>query len=388
MENGLLTITRIMSGASQTVISDEARTKWAARILAFMGIASFAVTWRVWTPYRTYPAIPYIPWLHPSAVSVGVFALACVGLLASLWNRFRKAGLLVFFLCTAFLVLEDQSRLLAYIYISLVAAVCLLFDRLDCFRLALPFVYFWAGFHKFNGQYLTRVFPWVFFTPHITHWLSYLGHWRLMAAASAACELSVAPLLFWRRSRRWGVYLAVSLHLLILVLIGPLGSNVCQCVWAWNAAMAAWIVVLFWNFNEPIRLFPVRDVMRGVVIFLFVVTPILNMFSLWDDGASFHQFSGIAVDAYLQIPQGRESELPRSAREVMADGRVYFSPWAVKDTNADSYASERVYRGIFRQVCRQAPDLTLVIVKPAWPSGRTTNKRESCPTLSTDSPVH
>lgn len=370
------------------MISGEARTRWAVGILAFMGIASFAVTWRMWTPYRTYPAFPYFPWLHPSAVSVGVLTFACVGLLASLWDRFRKAGLVVFFLCTAFLVLEDQSRLLAYVYIGLFAAVCLFADRLDCLRLALMFVYFWAGLHKLNGQYLTRVFAWVFFTPRITHWLSYLGHWRLMAAVSALLELGVAPLLFWRRSRRWGVCLAVSIHLIVLVLIGPLGMNDYQCVWAWNVAMAAWVVVLFWNLDGPIRLSPVRSVMSYTTIFLFGLTPILNMFSLWDDGASFHQFSGAAVDAYLEIPQGEARELPRSAQEVMVENRVYFSSWAVKDTNADSYAAERVYRGVFRQLCRQAPDLTLVIVKAEWPSGRTTDKRESCPALSTNSPAH
>jgi hypothetical protein len=380
----------MIENRTEAVISDEARTRWAVRILAFMGIASFAVTWRVWTPYRTYPAVPLIAWLHPSAVSVGVLAFACVGLLASLWDRFRKAGLVVFFLCTAFLVLEDQSRLLAYAYIGLFAAACLFTDRLDCFRWGLIFVYFWAGFHKLNAQYLTRVFPWVFFTPRITHWLSHLGHWRLMALASALMELGIAPLLFWRRSRRWGIYLAVSMHLSIVVLLSPLGLNIYPCVWAWNVAMAAWVVVLFWNFDEPTRLSPVRSVMGVAVILLFVLMPILNMFSLWDDGASFHQFSGAAVDAYMEIPQGKAWELPQSAREVMVGDRVYFSPWAVNDNNSDSYASERVYRGVFRQVCRQAPDLTLVIVStPKWSSGRiTTDKRESCPTLSTDSPAH
>ena len=372
--------------STYTVISDETRTKWAVRILAFMAIASFAVTWRVWTPYRTYPAVPYIPWLHPSAVSVGVLAFACLGLLASLQDRFRKEGLVVFLLCTTVLILEDQSRLSTYIYIGLFAALCLLVDRLDCFRLALILVYFWAGFHKLNVHYLTRVFPWAFFTPRFTHWLSNLGHWRLMAAASALLELGIAPLLFWRRSRRWGIYLAVSMHLIILVLIGPLGMNYFQDVWAWNVGMAAWVVVLFWNFNEPTRLSPVRDATRGAVILLFGLLPILNMFSLWDDYPSFHPFSGGTIDAYLEISQGEEPKLPRSARDVMVGDRVYFSPWSINDTNADAYPAERVYRGIFWQVCRQVPDLILVIVsKPEWPSGKTTDKRESCPTLSTDS---
>jgi hypothetical protein len=247
--------------------------------------------------------------------------------------------------------------------------------------LALIFFYFWAGVHKLNAQYLTRVFPLVFFTPPITHWLSYLGHWRLMATATALLELGIAPLLFWRRSRRRGICLVVSMHLIILALIGPLGTNGYQCVWAWNVAMAAWVVVLFWNFDEPTRLSPVHSVMGYAVIFLFGLTPILNMFSLWDDGASFHPFSGAAVDAYLEVPQGEAPKLPGSAQEVMVGDRVYFSPWAVKDTNGDSYAAERAYRGVFRQVCRQVPELTLVMNKTEWPSGRTTEKRESCPTL-------
>ena len=55
-----------------------------------------------------------------------------------------------------------NARLSDYIYIELVAALCFLFDRLDCLRLALILVYFWAGFHKLNVHYLTQVFPWVF----------------------------------------------------------------------------------------------------------------------------------------------------------------------------------------------------------------------------------
>ena len=130
------------------------------------------------------------------------------------------------------------------------------------------------------------------------------------------------------------------------------------------------------NSDEPTRLFPVRDVMQGIVIILFGLMPILNLFSLWDDYLSFHPFSGATMNAYLEIPQGEEPKLPRSARDVMVGDRVYFFSWSMKDTNTDGYIAERVYRGIFRQVCRQVPDSTLVIVsKPEWPSGRTTEKR-------------
>jgi hypothetical protein len=75
------------SSIGSTLISDEARTKWAVRILAFMLLAQLALTWRGFTPYRTYPAVPYISWLQLNAFSVVVLAFACLGLLASLWDR-------------------------------------------------------------------------------------------------------------------------------------------------------------------------------------------------------------------------------------------------------------------------------------------------------------
>ena len=206
-----------------------------------------------------------------------------------------------------------------------------------------------------------------------------------MAAASALLELGIAPLLFWRRSRRWGIYLALSMHLIILVLIGPVfsghlgmerrhGSVGCSFVLEFQRADAPFSSPRCDTGHRDHSLWPNAD-----------TQPVLT----WDDYPSIHPFSGATMNAYMEIPQGEEPKLPRSARDVMLSDRVYFFSRSMKDTNTDGYPAERVYRGIFRQVCRQVPDLTLVIVsKPEWPSGRTTDKRESCPTLSTDSPAH
>lgn len=100
--------------------------------------------------------------------------------------------------------------------------------------------------------------------------------------------------------------------------------------------MAAWVVVLFWNLDEPIRLSP--DLMQGVVLLFFVLLPFFNMFSLWDEDLSFHQFSGATVAAYSEVPQGEVSKLPQSARYVMVGDRVYFSTWSDKDTRIGAFS--------------------------------------------------
>lgn len=199
-----------------------------------------------------------------------------------------------------------------------------------------------------------------------------------MALSSALLEVSAAALLFSRRGRHFGVLAVATIHAIALILIGPIGMRYAPVVWPWNVAMVAYVVTLFWNYDGS--LFPVRDMMQGVAILLFGLLPILNLFSLWDAYLSFHAFSGGTMEGYLQIPQGKETELPPAARRVLIGNRVAFVNWSMADTRASAYPAERVYRYIFKETCKTAPDATLVIVsKPEWPSGRRTETLESCP---------
>jgi hypothetical protein len=212
-------------------------------------------------------------------------------------------------------------------------------------------------------HYFRDVFPWVFFTPSVTHWLSFLTiHPRvvtIMALASALVEVGAAAFLFLRRTRRLGVLVIAAIHIVALVLIGPLGIGYAPVVWPWNFAMVAYAFILFWNYEGT--LFPVRDRMQAVAVVLFGFLPILNLFSLWDAYLSFHAFSGATMEGYLEIPKGKETELPPVARRVLQGNRVAFVNWSLADTGASAYPAERVYRNIFRQTCKTTPDASLVI---------------------------
>jgi hypothetical protein len=368
-------------------MNEELRADFTTVVLAMSSILTFAISWRFWTPYRTFPVVPYLNFLNPSQLSVVVFAFACIGLVIACTQKYRALGLGAFLFGTAFLVLEDQSRLQPYIYLEMIIALGLLWHTLKgasltSIRMALVCVYFWSGAHKLNVNYFSHVFPWVLFGGRITHGLSFLAYHptilKTMALLSALMETGAAVLLYYPAMRKFGIAMVIIIHVTALLLIGPLGLNYAPVVWPWNFAMMAYTIILFWDCNE--RILHVGDPIQAVTIVLFGILPALNLFSMWDAYPSFHAFSGATVDAYLEIATEKKGELPPAALRAMTGNRIYFTNWSLSDAKTSAYPAKRVYRHVFRQLCASAPDALLVIVsKPEWPSGRTTETREPCP---------
>jgi Vitamin K-dependent gamma-carboxylase len=367
-------------------MSEERRAQLTAYVLASTSIVTFGISWRFWTPYRTFPMVPYISGMHPTGFSVIVLVAACVGLLLGCIPRWRTIGFTAFLLCMCFLILEDQSRLQPYIYVSLILAFGLLYyaikgGDLSAPRIAIVLVYVWAGIHKLNVHYFDQVFPWVFLSGPLTHWLSFLQNHttivRLVALSTALMEVGAGVLLLWRKTRTVGVLVIAVIHAIALLLIGPLGLRFAPVVWPWNVALVAYAFTLFWRYDgDFLRL---RNAAHALTVILFGVLPLLNLFSLWDAYLSFHAFSGATMDAYLQVPRGKETELPLAAHRVLSEGRVPFASWSMSDNRASAYPAERVYHAVFREVCKTGPDLLLVIVsKPDWPSGRRAERLEKC----------
>jgi uncharacterized membrane protein YphA (DoxX/SURF4 family) len=367
-------------------MTEDRRAQITAYVLAGTSIVTFGISWRFWTPYRTFPTVPYIDGMHPTEVSIVVLVVACAGLLLGCIPRWRAIGFSAFLLCTCFLILEDQSRLQPYIYVSLMLALGLIYyavkgGDLNALRIAVALVYVWAGIHKLNVHYTDQVFPWVFFGGRFTHWLGFLQNHpsivRLMALFSALLEVSAGGLLLSRKCRTLGVLAIATIHAIALFLIGPLGINYAPVVWPWNFALVAYAFILFWRYDGVV--WRERTLIYGLTVVLFGLLPMLNLFSLWDDYVSFHAFSGATMDAYLQIPEGKETELPPAARRVIQGHRVAFANWSMSDNHASAYPAERVYRSIFRETCKSAPDVLLVVVsKPDWPSGRRAERLEKC----------
>lgn len=196
-------------------------------------------------------------WVKPWPGSGLYFHFALMGLaaLGIALGAFTRLSALVFFLTFTYAELIDKATYLNHYYlVSLIALLlCVLPSGAACsvdawrqrrrglevpgrvgrwvyllLRAQVGLVYFFAGFAKLNADWLLSAEPlrtWLPVhadAPLIGPLLAEPALAYAMSFAGAAFDLSVAPLLFIRRTRRWAYLAAASFHVAVWALF-PIG---------------------------------------------------------------------------------------------------------------------------------------------------------------------
>jgi vitamin K-dependent gamma-carboxylase len=186
------------------------------------------------------------PYLYAHFALIGVSALT-LGL-----GLFTRASALVFFLSFTYVELLDKATYLNHYYlVSLLAFLLIwlpsnttfsidarLFPRLKspsvgayaylALRVQIGLVYFYAGFAKLNADWLLAAEPlrtWLFAyadLPLVGALLSEPMTAHAMSLAGAAFDLSIVPLLLFRRTRPYAYVAAAIFHLAVWALF-PIG---------------------------------------------------------------------------------------------------------------------------------------------------------------------
>ncbi|HEY3500093.1 MAG TPA: HTTM domain-containing protein [Polyangiaceae bacterium] len=199
----------------------------------------------------TYLGFDWVRPLPRAATYLGfvVMGLAALGLCL---GAFTRVSALVFCVTFTYAELIDKTNYLNHYYFVSLIALLLVFAPSNAvasfdarrnpalrapsiaafwyflFRAQLALVYFYAGFAKLDADWLLAAEPlrtWLFARGDYPvvgallreEWAAYLMSW-----GGAAFDLTVAPLLFWRRTRRYAYALAVVFHLAVWALF-PIG---------------------------------------------------------------------------------------------------------------------------------------------------------------------
>jgi len=150
--------------------------------------------------------------------------------------------------------------------------------------------------------------------------------------------------LLTRRFRKPAVVGALSMHVFIMLCVGPLGSSYNTVVWPWNFAMSAFVVILFWRASDepspltildPGRNFSSVAAFRAAVLVLFAFMPLFNFFGLWDSYLSSSLYSGASKRAYVLEWDGSEWQTTRV--EDISE----------QELNASAYPEKRVFKNVF-----------------------------------------
>ncbi len=376
----------------------------AAAVLTMM-----ALTYTLWLPETYFPQVPWLASVAhwPASLEGLAAALTVVGLVGTLLSTgplLQRLFLALWLFAGLVLVLFDQQRLQPWFYLGgLIALAWLVFPTARAgawLRLLLVSLYFWSAVGKLDVSFVHEMAP--LFLNGLAWGLGFLPRGTLAAWPNWLVwslpigELLVALVLLVPRLRWLGIALALTLHGLLLVILGPWGLGHSPAVWVWNALFLILVPAAFGARSQQATLEPASEALtpasepRGrsrraewaasVVLGGAVVLPALEPWGGFDVWPSWGLYAAgnARVELYLhredlaRLPP-RLSEPswmpPVWAREEWV--RVRTDRWSLNDLAAPVYPSVRFGLGVAddlasRYPLRHGPRVVIVHRADRW----------------------
>jgi hypothetical protein len=362
-----------------------ARIFWLKVIVVLAFCLGLAMSPHLWIGPRSYPMAPAFDFLPQNAHPVDyvlfavLFALAPAMVASPRPRQFIAAFLAI----TVIFCLLDQTRWQPWVFLyGFLLATLALFSwnsedvagrkrALNIARLMVAGTYLLSGLQKINLNFMQNDFPWI--VSPITAVVPAAApalHW--LGIAAPFIQVAFAVGLLTRRFRRISLIAAVSMHLFILGMFGPLGLDWNNIIWPWTAAMAVLDIILFAGKQE----FSWRDIVwsgrhavHAGILVVFIGLPLLSFVNLWDSYLSAALYSGNLTEAEIYTNDRGRDSLPHSFRAHLVHASddtnvLNIQRWAIEDLNVTPYPEVRVYKKIAKDVClhlRNSADLVLLV---------------------------
>ena|SRR5215204_1909126 len=385
------------------------------RVVGVAFLSGIALSPGLWFPAaRTFPCAPLAVTLPRAAVTPVEYLISVLlaAALAALVIARRPAPYLTVALGALLpLALLDQTRLQPWVYQYLLLLTVLTLtgvwaggapasDRaLRLSQLVVAALYFWSGVQKLNFTFAHETLP-ILLAPLQNILVATRVPPGALALGIALAEAFIGCGLLIRRTRGLCVWLAVAMHILIVGLLMARGYN--SVVWAWNAALAVVVVVLFRRSEAtPWRLFVSRAGsgaaarLAQAVAVACALLPVLSFWGWWDAYLSGALYSGNTAVAVVRVDRRVFEKLPETAKRQVfttTSGELMLPllEWGMADLNVPPYPEARVYRQVAREVCKLAENESQVELitkgRPAVFDGSYRVTRRSCSQLGMSAP--
>jgi hypothetical protein len=390
--------------------------RWRAFCVSFaaFGLLLFACTWRLWTPQTVFPQVPLFAVAGSLPPQVEWFSLAAIvaSLILSLVPRFASASYVAFAIATTLLCLADQHRLQPWAFqFTVVALVLALLPPSRAFallRVLVVSMYLWSAIAKCDATFLSTLGQqflaalvglvglstddWSPASRRVGAWIFPLG--ELVIGFCLLLSLHSGP-----RTRRVVIGAAVAMHLVLILLLSPLGLGHQPAVLVWNGWFIAQAVLLFGFPGKPaigspedVEQLPswaseLYGVFGEVLIGLVVLLPLLRMAGRYDHWLAWGLYAPSNSRVSLYIDSARAASLAPHLQQYLAPTdnarwqRLRLDAWSLKALDVPIYPQDRFQLGVARAVIDSEHldgDFEIVVESAADPwSG----KREYSPIL-------
>ena len=346
------------------------RHDFLIRSMATFGLLLIGLSWKLWTPQTVFPQVPVVGWLVSApawmdwaALSGMIAGLAGTSVTHSRSSLMQKRWAALFVVSAVISILLDQHRFQPWLYQLLILVLFFQTMARDQFLRAcgwlLASIYIFSAISKFDYQFVHSM---------VDDFLSVFnqlglridqdaGQQRAAGLVMASGELvaGIFLLIPYALFRGMGVVLAISMHLCLLFLLGPLGLGHSSPVLIWNIAFILLLILLY--VPLPSKLFsdvakPLasdsdgsHDNWRGQVFLAFVMLfPATSFVGIADHWASWELYS------------------PRSSRVLLycwplkQNDSVDLNRWSLDELGVPVYPQSRFQLGCALAIESQLKD--------------------------------
>lgn len=302
--------------------NSESDFAYVVRLTCLAILMTICLEWRNFIPGFRHPLLTLVPLYAPlaelpSLIDWGVFFLCIVMLIWLFITPRERLPAFGVSACIVFWGVQDIVRFQPwfhmYGFVTLVAAFCKYpKNGLNALRIMICGVYFWAGFHKLNMTFFTKIMPW-FLAPIYIPSLDWL--FKLATFITPILEASIGIMLLFRKLRCAATIMALIMLIIVFVCLGPFGHDWGKVIPLWNIWLFLIELRLFLSlsFNEDISLLQFKLPKLSIIsTMMFVIAPALALFVPGYARLGFKVFAGNTPTAEIILaPYETLAQRPR-----------------------------------------------------------------------------
>lgn len=329
------------------------------------------LSYKLWVADRLFPVIPPFDILFkvPDFVHSVLYLLSLLLITTAFFypKKIIIVALVVVELASCFL---DQNRWQPWEYQYVITAIVIAinFDNTKKITTWLLLIcaatYFYSGLQKFNSGFLTIVWQDTFlhkffkFPMHVVNnkLVANLGY--LLPFLEVVLGIS----LLIKRTQKSAASLLLLMHVVILILIGPLGLMFNIIVWPWNLLMICYL--LYFIFSEQAIATSLSYFSTGsnaIIAIVWCLFPLLNFIGLWDNFMSFSLYSGRIPNMEICVEKNLPKELEyyfhlkQKPKKCTCENGVNIQVWGMDEILVPPLPQERVYKKVKYELQKKYP---------------------------------
>ncbi len=382
---------------------------------AVAGLALFGATWKLWTAPTEFPQVPLFGWAEslPPIVDWLAFGVLLGSLAMAAWKPDSRRRWIAIGVSLGVLMVLDQHRLQPWAWQLLLMAVLFpthqaslpsadhssesspiplhglggLTPSARLLRVLTISIYFWSAISKLDADFVAShgqtLIEALFRSVGINaaHWPASAKSW--LSGFLPAGELLVAIGLCCPRTRRAALIAATTLHVGLILALGPLGLGHRPGVLLWNVAFIGHDWLLFGrsaggvskltrsasegecftthSIESFVKRSPSLALRVGLIAFVSI-WPVTERWGLCDRWLAWSVYAARSERVSVALTDEGLLRLPESARRCVTDGELPLDRWSLVALDVPIYPQLRFQFGVVEWLLRRCGEENLVEV--------------------------